>query len=73
MRINKIKDHQKRLCCLKVITVGVGLCLSMQSNANDVEKVLSKNAFNQDAEPYRVCRRQNFLRNYTDEKTKLYP
>lgn len=24
-------------------------------------------------EPYRVFRRQNFLRNYTDEKTKLYP
>ncbi|WP_257229924.1 MULTISPECIES: S1 family peptidase [unclassified Acinetobacter] len=52
MRINKIKDHQKRLCCLKIITVGIGLCLSMQSNANGVEKVLSKNAFNQDAEHY---------------------
>ena len=24
-------------------------------------------------EPYRVCRRPNFLRNYSDEKIKLYP
>ncbi|GIT84959.1 hypothetical protein DSM16313_27410 [Acinetobacter seohaensis] len=24
-------------------------------------------------EPYRVCRRVNILRDYSDEKTKLYP
>ena len=24
-------------------------------------------------EPYRVCRRLNILRDYSDEKTKLYP
>ncbi|WP_228277860.1 hypothetical protein [Acinetobacter haemolyticus] len=26
-----------------------------------------------DAEPYRVCRRVNILRDYPDDKTKLYP
>ena len=26
-----------------------------------------------DNEPYRVCRRVNILRDYSDEKTKLYP
>ena len=25
------------------------------------------------SEPYRVCRRVNILRDYSDEKTKLYP
>ncbi|RSB50844.1 threonine efflux system, partial [Acinetobacter soli] len=25
------------------------------------------------AEPYRVCRRVNILRDYPDDKTKLYP
>ncbi|MDC4491423.1 hypothetical protein KWF02_16850 [Acinetobacter baumannii] len=25
------------------------------------------------SEPYRVCRRLNILRDYSDEKTKLYP
>ncbi|CAM9398107.1 hypothetical protein ACBE110449_21460 [Acinetobacter bereziniae] len=25
------------------------------------------------SEPYRVCRRVNILRDYADEKTKLYP
>ena len=25
------------------------------------------------SEPYRVCRRLNILRDYADEKTKLYP
>ena len=29
--------------------------------------------FNQVAEPYRVCRRVNILRDYPDDKTKLYP
>ena len=27
----------------------------------------------QQREPYRVCRRVNILRDYSDEKTKLYP
>ncbi|PST60770.1 hypothetical protein CV950_002415 [Acinetobacter baumannii] len=27
----------------------------------------------QQLEPYRVCRRLNILRDYSDEKTKLYP
>ena len=31
----------------------------------------SESAF--DYEPYRVCRRVNILRDYSDEKTKLYP
>ncbi|WP_151766102.1 AAA family ATPase [Acinetobacter colistiniresistens] len=26
-----------------------------------------------DSEPYRVCRRVNILRDYPDDKTKLYP
>ncbi|TPS40987.1 hypothetical protein [Acinetobacter baumannii] len=26
-----------------------------------------------DTEPYRVCRRVNILRDYPDDKTKLYP
>ena len=26
-----------------------------------------------EGEPYRVCRRVNILRDYSDEKTKLYP
>ncbi len=28
---------------------------------------------NEEGEPYRVCRRVNILRDYSDEKTKLYP
>ena len=31
------------------------------------------NAAAQQAEPYRVCRRVNILRDYPDDKTKLYP
>ncbi|MDC4491443.1 hypothetical protein NQ772_18490 [Acinetobacter baumannii] len=27
----------------------------------------------QNSEPYRVCRRVNILRDYPDDKTKLYP
>ena len=35
---------------------------------------LSKSADGKvDFEPYRVCRRVNILRDYSDEKTKLYP
>ncbi|MCH7306472.1 hypothetical protein MMP74_19225 [Acinetobacter sp. NIPH 1869] len=30
-------------------------------------------AINAAYEPYRVCRRVNILRDYPDDKTKLYP
>ena len=37
----------------------------------------SRSLYTRDAaqrvEPYRVCRRVNILRDYSDEKTKLYP
>ena len=29
--------------------------------------------YRSDTEPYRVCRRVNILRDYPDDKTKLYP
>ena len=32
-----------------------------------------KDIVKQHNEPYRVCRRLNILRDYSDEKTKLYP
>ncbi|PRN96289.1 glycosyltransferase, partial [Acinetobacter baumannii] len=32
----------------------------------------NKSKFPED-EPYRVCRRVNILRDYPDDKTKLYP
>ncbi len=31
------------------------------------------NAFNTATEPYRVCRRVNILRDYPDDKIKIYP
>ncbi|RSH03520.1 HAD family hydrolase, partial [Acinetobacter baumannii] len=34
---------------------------------NEIVGTLSAN------EPYRVCRRVNILRDYPDDKTKLYP
>ena len=33
----------------------------------------SKKAAKTQAEPYRVCRRPSFLRDYPDEKSKIYP
>ncbi len=33
----------------------------------------NQDIFSQDDEPYRVCRRVNILRDYPDDKTKLYP
>ncbi|WP_216069249.1 MULTISPECIES: hypothetical protein [unclassified Acinetobacter] len=43
-------------------------------NDPDIEKLLSAELAPQYAlEPYRVCRRLNILRDYSDEKTKLYP
>ena len=38
----------------------------------ELNKLLSE-ANKGDTEPYRVCRRVNILRDYSDEKTKLYP
>ncbi len=48
------------------------------SHIVDVNWNLSKTDFNKmmafwRIEPYRVCRRVNILRDYPDDKTKLYP
>ena len=39
----------------------------------DGDKVTVRFNWNTLSEPYRVCRRVNILRDYSDEKTKLYP
>ncbi|GEM_PF-4059488 len=44
--------------------------LQQQVLANDV---ILKSLQQSQSEPYRVCRRVNILRDYSDEKTKLYP
>ena len=42
-------------------------CITVLDSFNNIrEQVLQD-------EPYRVCRRVNILRDYADEKTKLYP
>ncbi len=41
-------------------------------NQHAKKKLIQYNPI-EDIEPYRVCRRVNILRDYSDEKTKLYP
>ncbi len=46
-----------------------------QTHTNSMEKLtaVADVLAAQHIEPYRVCRRLNILRDYSDEKTKLYP
>ena len=48
----------------------VDLRLSQQFNEHAAKM---GNGYYLQLEPYRVCRRVNILRDYSDEKTKLYP
>ena len=45
-----------------------------QSLDSNIDAVYSGEInFEEAIEPYRVCRRVNILRDYPDDKTKLYP
>ena len=45
---------------------------SSKDRISQLTETLAQGSLVED-EPYRVCRRLNILRDYSDEKTKLYP
>lgn len=48
------------------------LSLEVKDTSLFRDKLLEQEMYHK-SEPYRVCRRVNILRDYSDEKTKLYP
>ncbi|WP_391485544.1 hypothetical protein RKQ54_10870 [Acinetobacter baumannii] len=65
---------------MKFLAIGLMCTMTMIGCSRDAQ-VASKNLsyaadnfeLDRRIEPYRVCRRVNILRDYPDDKTKLYP
>ena len=71
-------DDHKILPLTRHIHQKVGILLGQSQHNPEKEHLtldnLIANLVSSSAiEPYRVCRRLNILRDYSDEKTKLYP
>ena len=45
----------------------------IEANQGNVSETARQLSISMQTEPYRVCRRLNILRDYSDEKTHLYP
>ncbi|MCJ9196408.1 hypothetical protein, partial [Acinetobacter baumannii] len=54
-------------------TSGVHLTIVHAIYFSQLDLELSHKLYRKQYEPYRVCRRVNILRDYPDDKTKLYP
>ena len=79
--MNKIESSNKLMDSLDDIQnkfgkrkIGLGASMLPDRNWNMSRNKLSPNYFKWDQlEPYRVCRRVNILRDYPDDKIKIYP
>ncbi len=63
--VNDAEDISERLKSL-----GFTVVLVKDATLEEIDQAIS--AF-KDSEPYRVCRRVNILRDYPDDKIKIYP
>ncbi len=65
------RSRKEAMLVVAGITAGVMFWASLALMGLNI--IFEKMAWLKQGEPYRVCRRVNILRDYPDDKTKLYP
>ena len=69
----KTKDLQSNLDAIQAVFEVLLFDFTHQTESSNTLTIHQQMLLNCESEPYRVCRRVNILRDYPDDKTKLYP
>lgn len=66
-------EQQARYEAMLELVKQKGIKLGINTYLSNAREVIKSQERNLDTEPYRVCRRVNILRDYPDDKIKIYP